>query len=120
MRFHAQSVSASAAGDYYQLWLGPAESDGAEDDPYEVKGTSREEQTIVLRSQGGPVGDDERPQRVVNASSALARGQLSLSGFGLPWQDIRPTPVVQISMAALWREVVRPLVAASVNSQPRR
>jgi hypothetical protein len=38
MRFHAPSVSASAAGDYYQLWLGPAESDGAKDDPYEVRG----------------------------------------------------------------------------------
>ena len=38
MRFHAQRVSASAAGDYYQLWLGPEESDEKESDPYEVKG----------------------------------------------------------------------------------
>ena len=34
----AQSVSASAAGDYDQLWLGPEESDEKESDPYEVKG----------------------------------------------------------------------------------
>jgi hypothetical protein len=38
MRFHAPSVSASAAGDYYQLWLGHEESDAGEADPYEVKG----------------------------------------------------------------------------------
>jgi hypothetical protein len=38
MRFHAPSVSASANGDYYQLWLGPEESDEAEADPYEVRG----------------------------------------------------------------------------------
>ena len=38
MRFHAQHVSASAAGDYYQLWLGPEESDEDEGDPHEVKG----------------------------------------------------------------------------------
>lgn len=38
MRFHAPSVSASANGDYYQLWLGPEESDEEEADPYEVKG----------------------------------------------------------------------------------
>jgi hypothetical protein len=38
MRFHAQRVSASAAGDYYQLWLGPEESDEKESDPHEVKG----------------------------------------------------------------------------------
>ncbi|MGA2700971.1 MAG: hypothetical protein ABSH35_07725 [Isosphaeraceae bacterium] len=38
MRFHAQRVSASAAGDYFQLSLGPEESDEEESDPYEVKG----------------------------------------------------------------------------------
>ena len=38
MRFHAPSVSASANGDYYQLWFGPEESDEDEADPYEVKG----------------------------------------------------------------------------------
>ena len=38
MRFHAPSVSASANGDYYQLWLGPDESEEEEADPYEVKG----------------------------------------------------------------------------------
>ena len=38
MRFHAQRVSASAAGDYFQLCLGPEESDEKESDPYEVKG----------------------------------------------------------------------------------
>jgi hypothetical protein len=38
MRFHAPRVSASANGDYYQLWLGPEESDEEEADPYEVKG----------------------------------------------------------------------------------
>lgn len=38
MRFHASSVSASADADYYQLWLGPEESDEEEADSYEVKG----------------------------------------------------------------------------------
>ena len=38
MRFHADSVSASAEGDYYQLCLGPTEPGEAESDPYEVKG----------------------------------------------------------------------------------
>jgi hypothetical protein len=38
MRFHAQRVSASAAGDYFQLSLGPEESDEKESDPYEVTG----------------------------------------------------------------------------------
>ncbi len=38
MRFHAAFVSASADGDYYQLWLGPEESDDEEADPYEVRG----------------------------------------------------------------------------------
>ncbi len=38
MRFQAQRVSASAAGDYFQLSLGPEESDEEESDPYEVKG----------------------------------------------------------------------------------
>ena len=38
MRFHAPSVSASANGDYYQLWLGPEESEEEDADPYEVKG----------------------------------------------------------------------------------
>jgi hypothetical protein len=38
MRFQAQSVSASADGDYYQLWFGPEESEEEEADPYEVKG----------------------------------------------------------------------------------
>ena len=37
MQFHAASVSASADGDYYQLWLGPEESDEEEADPYEAK-----------------------------------------------------------------------------------
>ena len=38
MRFHAPSVSASAEGDYYQLWLGPDESEEEEGNPYEAKG----------------------------------------------------------------------------------
>ncbi len=38
MQFHAQSVSASVAGDYYQLWLGPDKEDEEEADPHEVKG----------------------------------------------------------------------------------
>jgi len=38
MRFYAPSVSSSANGDYYQLWLGPDESEEEEADPYEVKG----------------------------------------------------------------------------------
>ncbi|CAL1242054.1 protein of unknown function (plasmid) [Candidatus Methylocalor cossyra] len=37
MRFHAPSVSASAEGDYYQLWLGPEESEEEEGNPYEAK-----------------------------------------------------------------------------------
>ncbi len=38
MRFHAPHVSASANGDYYQLWLGPDESEDEDADPYEVRG----------------------------------------------------------------------------------
>jgi hypothetical protein len=38
MRFHAQRVFASAAGDYFQLLLGPEESDEKEFDPYEESG----------------------------------------------------------------------------------
>ncbi|MBI4204550.1 MAG: hypothetical protein HY527_05955 [Betaproteobacteria bacterium] len=38
MRFHAASVSASADGDYYQLWLGPEQADEEEADPYQVRG----------------------------------------------------------------------------------
>jgi hypothetical protein len=38
MRFHAQRVSVSAAGDYFQLSFGPEKSDEEESDPYEVKG----------------------------------------------------------------------------------
>ncbi len=38
MQFHASSVSASADGDYYQLYLGPRESEEKEADPYEVIG----------------------------------------------------------------------------------
>lgn len=36
MRIRAASVSASANGDYYQLWLGPTEREEAETDPHEV------------------------------------------------------------------------------------
>ena len=39
MRFHAPHVSASANGDYYQLWLGPDESEAEDADPYEVRRT---------------------------------------------------------------------------------
>lgn len=38
MRFHAQKVSATSSGDYYQLSLGPEESVEAEANPYEVTG----------------------------------------------------------------------------------
>ena len=38
MRFHAQRVFASAARDYFQLLLGPEESDEKEFDPYEESG----------------------------------------------------------------------------------
>ena len=38
MRFHAPHVSASANGEYYQLWLGPDESEEEDADPYEVRG----------------------------------------------------------------------------------
>ncbi|OGA12900.1 MAG: hypothetical protein A3H32_06795 [Betaproteobacteria bacterium RIFCSPLOWO2_02_FULL_63_19] len=38
MRFHAQHVSASEAGDYFRLWLGPQEADDEERDTGEVKG----------------------------------------------------------------------------------
>ena len=38
MRFHAPHVSASANGDYYQLWLGPDESEEEDADPNEVRG----------------------------------------------------------------------------------
>jgi len=36
MKFHAESVSASAAGDYYQIFLGPKEDEDA--DPFDVRG----------------------------------------------------------------------------------
>ena len=36
MRIRATSVSASANGDYYQLWLGPTEPEEREADPHEV------------------------------------------------------------------------------------
>lgn len=36
MRIRAASVSASANGDYYQLWLGPTEPEEGETDPHEV------------------------------------------------------------------------------------
>ncbi len=38
MQFQAPHVSASANGDYYQLWLGPDESKDEDADPYEVRG----------------------------------------------------------------------------------
>jgi len=38
MRFCASSVSGSAAGDYYQLFLGPEETDDSDGDPLEAKG----------------------------------------------------------------------------------
>jgi len=38
MRFHAARVSASVAGDYYQLSLGPERRHEGEGDPGEVKG----------------------------------------------------------------------------------
>lgn len=38
MRIHAQHVSASEAGDYFQLWFGPGETDENERDSGEVKG----------------------------------------------------------------------------------
>jgi hypothetical protein len=38
MRFHAQHVSASAAGDYFQVYLGAEEPDELESDLYEVEG----------------------------------------------------------------------------------
>ena len=39
MRFCASSVSGSAAGDYYQLFLGPEEIDDSDGDPLEAKGS---------------------------------------------------------------------------------
>ena len=38
MRFYANSVSASAEGDYYQLWLDVTDSDIEETDPHEPTG----------------------------------------------------------------------------------
>jgi hypothetical protein len=38
MRFHAASVSASAAGDYYQLDFGPESTDEESADPFDVQG----------------------------------------------------------------------------------
>jgi hypothetical protein len=38
VQFRATSVSASADGDYYQLWLGPTESNEEKADPHELKG----------------------------------------------------------------------------------
>jgi hypothetical protein len=38
MQFHAEEVSASAAGDYYQLYLGPKETEEDAADPFNVRG----------------------------------------------------------------------------------
>ena len=38
MRFHANHVSASAAGDYYQLWLGARDSNEEKTDPHQATG----------------------------------------------------------------------------------
>ncbi len=38
MRFHANSVSASAEGDYYQIWLEAKDSAKEAADPYEIDG----------------------------------------------------------------------------------
>lgn len=38
IQFHAQEVSATACGDYYQLYLGPAESEDDERDPFQTVG----------------------------------------------------------------------------------
>jgi hypothetical protein len=38
MQFHARSVSASADGDYYQIYLSPEVSDEEEADPYVISG----------------------------------------------------------------------------------
>jgi len=38
MRFHASQVGASAPGDYYQLFLGPEESEEDDADPFNVRG----------------------------------------------------------------------------------
>ncbi len=38
VQFHAPSVSASADGDYYRLWLGLTESYEENADPHEMKG----------------------------------------------------------------------------------
>lgn len=38
MNFHAQEVSGTAAGDYYQLYLGPEESTEDAADPFSVSG----------------------------------------------------------------------------------
>ena len=38
MQFSALTVSASVAGDYYQLYLGPEESENDETDPYAEEG----------------------------------------------------------------------------------
>jgi hypothetical protein len=38
MQFQAEEVSASAAGDYYQLYLGPKETEEDAADPFNVRG----------------------------------------------------------------------------------
>ena len=50
MQFHAASVSVSADGDYFQLFLGPAESEKEDANPYEAKGPY----LIVQRDFEGP------------------------------------------------------------------
>ena len=38
LQFHAENVSATASGDYYQLCLGPDETEDGEGSPFEVAG----------------------------------------------------------------------------------
>ena len=66
MLFHAQRVSASAAGDYFQLCLGPEESDEKESDPYEVKGPY----LMVQRQLRCPIVDAATLRRTTKATLA--------------------------------------------------
>ena len=62
MKFHAQTVDASAAGDYYQVYFGPEESEEEAADPFNLKGPYLLIQRQFEMYDGGRCGiesDDE-------------------------------------------------------------
>jgi hypothetical protein len=77
MRFHAASVSASADGDYYQLWLGPAESEEDETDPHDVTGP------YIIVQRGFEMPDHGRCYIEAHDESYIGHFPLRLTEFCL-------------------------------------